>query len=53
MTQTELRKEIEDTREVLNTALVSKCSSEKVLEISRMLDDLIEKYLTETQQKSS
>lgn len=51
MTQTEMKKEIENTREILNTAVVSKYSSEEILEISRKLDVLIEKYLTETQNK--
>ena len=45
MTQIELKKKIEDTREILNTALQSKCSTDKILDISRMLDVLIEEYL--------
>lgn len=36
---------IEDTRELLNTAIITKCSQSKILDISRALDTLIEEYL--------
>lgn len=45
MTQKELKAEIEDTREVLNTAIEKKKGFEEILDISRRLDFLIEEYV--------
>lgn len=50
MTQMELKKEIEDTRTKLNTAIAEKCSAGKILDISRTLDDLIKEYMTLNEQ---
>ncbi|MCI8551048.1 MAG: aspartyl-phosphate phosphatase Spo0E family protein [Lachnospiraceae bacterium] len=40
-----MKKKIEETRQRLNEAIEEKASSEKVLELSRELDFLIEEYL--------
>lgn len=40
-----LKKKIEETRQRLNEAIEEKASSEKVLELSRELDFLVEQYL--------
>lgn len=50
MNRKELKRKIEHTREVLDTAIEKKCCSVEVLDISRMLDRLIEEYVTENQQ---
>lgn len=50
MNRKELKREIEHTREVLDTAIEKKYCSVEVLDISRMLDRLIEEYVTENQQ---
>lgn len=51
MSQIELKKEIENTREILNTAIQSKRDAGEILYISRELDGLIEKYLTSKEEK--
>lgn len=45
MTQAELKREIENTREALDTAIAQKQAWQTVLETSRLLDHLIEEYL--------
>lgn len=50
MNRKELKRKIEHTREVLDTAIEKKYCSVEVLDISRMLDRLIEEYVTENQQ---
>lgn len=46
MTQMELKREIEDTREILDTAIEEKSGSAEILNISMVLDGLIEEYLS-------
>lgn len=50
MTQKELREEIENTRSILNKAIENKCGFSRILDISRVLDCLIEEYLERSQQ---
>lgn len=50
MDRKELKRKIEHTREVLDIAIEKKYCSVEVLDISRMLDRLIEEYVTENQQ---
>lgn len=50
MNRKELKRKIEHTREVLDTAIEKKYCSVEILDISRMLDRLIEEYVTENQQ---
>ena len=50
MNRKELKRKIEHTREVLDTAIEKKYCSVEILDISRMLDRLIEDYVTENQQ---
>lgn len=45
MTQIELKKEIENTREDLNAAIAGNMTQSRILDISRILDRLIEEYL--------
>ena len=45
MTQRELKREIENTREHLNADIKNEREMLEILDISRQLDDLIEKYL--------
>ena len=45
MTQRELKREIESTRESLNTAIKDERGMLEILYISRQLDDLIEMYM--------
>lgn len=45
-----LKKKIEETRQRLNEAIEENVSSEKVLELSRELDFLVEQYLEQTGQ---
>ena len=47
MTQIELKKEIENTRENLNAAIAGNMKESAILDISRVLDSLIEEYLSE------
>ena len=47
MTQIELKKEIEHTRENLNAAIAGNMTESAILDISRVLDSLIEEYLSE------
>ncbi len=47
MTQIELKKEIENTRENLNAAIAGNMTESAILDISRVLDSLIEEYLSE------
>ena len=47
MTQIELKKEIENTRENLNAAIAGNMTESAILDISRVLDSLIEEYLNE------
>ena len=42
-----MKKKIEETRQRLNEAIEERVSSEKVLELSRELDFLVEQYLGE------
>ena len=51
MTELELKEEIEKTRNVLNMAVRERWDSGKVLDISRNLDCLIEKYMEMCNQK--
>lgn len=51
MNRKELKGKIEHTREVLDTAIEKKYCSVEILDISRMLDRLIEEYVTENQQR--
>ena len=53
MTQKELKWEIEHTRERLDAAIEQKYCFLEILNISRMLDCLIEEYMTMNQQSSS
>ena len=43
MTQIELKREIENTREDLNAAIAGNMTKSRILDISRLLDGLIEK----------
>lgn len=45
MTQRELKREIENTREHLNAAIEHEREMLEILDISRHLDDLIEQYM--------
>ena len=45
MTQAELKRKIESTREALDAAIAQKQAWQTVLDISRLLDCLIEEYL--------
>lgn len=45
MTQIELKKEIENTRADLNAAIAGNMTQSRILDISRILDRLIEEYL--------
>lgn len=47
MTQIELKREIENTRENLNAAIAGNMAESAILDISRILDSLIEEYLSE------
>ena len=51
MTELELKEEIKKTRNVLNMAVRERWGSGKVLDISRNLDCLIEKYMEMHNQK--
>lgn len=51
MTELELKEEIEKTRNILNMAVRESWGSGKVLDISRNLDCLIEKYMEIHNQK--
>lgn len=51
MTEIELKEEIEKTRNILNMAVKDRWGSGKVLDISRNLDCLIEKYMEICNQK--
>lgn len=51
MIEIELKEEIEKTRNVLNMAVRERWGSRKVLDISKNLDCLIEKYLEMCNQK--
>lgn len=51
MTQAELRREIENTREALDAAIAQKQAWQTVLDISRLLDCLIEEYLQDSLRK--
>ncbi|MEE1526467.1 MAG: aspartyl-phosphate phosphatase Spo0E family protein [Blautia sp.] len=51
MTEVELKEEIENTRSVLNVAVRERWVTGKVLDISRNLDCLIEKYMEICNQK--
>ena len=51
MTEVELKEEIENTRNVLNVAVRERWAAGKVLDISRNLDCLIEKYMEMCNQK--
>ncbi|MEE1442090.1 MAG: aspartyl-phosphate phosphatase Spo0E family protein [Blautia sp.] len=53
MTQKELKWEIEHTREKLDAAIEQKYCFLEILNISRMLDCLIEEYMTMNQQSCS
>ncbi len=44
-----MKKKIEETRQRLNEAIEERVSSEKVLELSRELDFLVEQYLEQTE----
>ena len=44
-----LKKKIDYTRQRLNEAIEERVSSEKVLELSRELDFLVEQYLEQTE----
>ena len=46
MTQIELKREIENTREDLNAAIAGRMTESRILDISRLLDGLIEEYLS-------
>ncbi|HJC10258.1 MAG TPA: Spo0E family sporulation regulatory protein-aspartic acid phosphatase [Candidatus Blautia merdigallinarum] len=45
MTQIELERKIENTREDLNAAIAGNMTKSRILDISRLLDGLIEEYL--------
>lgn len=45
MTQIELKIKIENTREDLNAAIVGNMTKSRILDISQLLDGLIEEYL--------
>lgn len=45
MTQIELKREIENTREDLNAAIAGNMTKSRILDISRLLDGLIEEYM--------
>ncbi len=45
-----MKKKIEETRKRLNEAIEENVSLEKVLELSRELDFLVERYLEQTEQ---
>lgn len=45
MTQIELERKIENTREDLNAAIAGNVTWSRILDISRALDGLIEEYL--------
>ena len=45
MTQIELKREIENTREDLNAAIAGNMTKSRILDISQLLDGLIEEYL--------
>ena len=47
MTQIELKKEIENTRENLNAAIAGNMTKSAILDISRVLDSMREEYLSE------
>ncbi len=51
MTEVELKEEIERTRNILNMAVKDRWGSGKVLDISKNLDCLIEKYMEIYNQK--
>ena len=51
MTEVELKEEIENTRNILNIAVGERWAAGKVLDISRNLDCLIEKYMEICNQK--
>lgn len=51
MTEIELKKEIENTRNILNMAVKNKWGTGKILDISRNLDCLIEEYIEINNQK--
>lgn len=51
MTELELKEEIEKTRNILNRAVREQRGSRMVLDISRNLDCLIEKYVEVQKQK--
>lgn len=53
MTQRELKKEIESTRLVLDRAIEEKYAFGQILEISRILDCLIEDYMGLNQKNGS
>lgn len=44
-----MKNKIEETRQRLNEAIEENVSSEKVLELSRELDFLVEQYLEQTE----
>ena len=46
MTQIELKREIENTREDLKAAIAGRMKERRILDISRLLDGLIEEYLS-------
>ena len=45
MTQIELKIKIENTREDLNAAIAGNMTRSRILDISRLLDGLIEEYM--------
>ncbi len=45
MTQIELKRKIENTREDLNAAIAGNMTKSRILDISRILDGLIEEYM--------
>lgn len=53
MTRKELKWEIEHTREILDTAIERRCCFCEILNISQMLDRLIEEYIASSQQSCS
>ena len=53
MTQIELKREIENTREDLNAAIAGRMTESRILDISRLLDGLIEEYLSRNNSQDS
>ena len=53
MTQIELKREIENTREDLNAAIAGRMTESRILDISRLLDGLIEEYLSRNNSSDS